>query len=189
VSDRPRDPGCAATWATTTRHHLAGDPCGKPAWESIGDVDLCVYHFGRAVGWFHKRYVEAPLRWQEQREEIERQGRTAVSVVYYLHSQISGLVKIGYSSRYRARLSKLQAEHGPLRLLLATPGARAQEEEAHDAFASCRVRGEWFRPEKELLLYIQRARKAQGSGNARLPEAAPIEEVRAMIRALGKAAA
>jgi hypothetical protein len=183
------EPACTARWATPNRAHDAGDLCGQPASERIGDVDLCLHHFHRALDWFRKRAEDAPERTEELRRKIaehERLLAEARSVVYYLRRESDGMIKIGFTSAYKARLSTLRAEHGPLRLLLATAGARASEREAHKAFAACRItpRGEWFRPEKELLLYIQRARKVQDGRRNRLPEQVPIAEVRALIRAI-----
>jgi hypothetical protein len=168
--------------------HFAGDPCGRTATEEIGDIDLCLHHYHRALDWFGKRHAEMPLKWKQQRKESERIARETSSVVYYLLSETTGLIKIGYSSNYRGRLSSLRGEHGPLRLLLATVGGRVQEDEAHKAFAEDRDHGEWFRPGKSLLLYIRRARMAQGTGASRLPEPVPMAEVRALIREHRKAA-
>jgi hypothetical protein len=180
---------CMARWASSGRRNAEGDLCAGPATERIGDVDLCLYHYHRALDWLGKRDAEIPLHWKEKRREAERIARETSSVVYYLLSESTGLIKIGFSSDYRARLSKLKGEHGALRLLLATIGGRKQEDEAHTEFAEHWDHGEWFRAGKSLLLYIQRARRAQGTGRTRLPEAVPIEEVRALIRAQRKASA
>lgn len=178
----PDDPVCTARWASSGRGHAEGTLCGAPGTEAIGDVDLCMYHYQRALGWLWKRYAEAPLEWEKKRQEAERYARETRSIVYYLFSEASGLIKIGYSSGYRARLSKLQGEHGKLRLLLAAPGGRKEEDEAHRAFAEHCERGEWFRPGKSLLLYIQRARRASEGRATLMPAQVPIAEIRALIR-------
>lgn len=184
IADRPV---CTARWATPNGAHDAGDPCGRPATETLADVDLCLHHYQRALDWLRKRAEDAPERAEEMRRKIaehERLLAEARSIVYYLRRESDGMIKIGFSSTYKSRLTALRAEHGPLRLLLATAGARLSEQEAHKAFAAHRVtpRGEWFRPAKELLLYIQRARKAQDGRDTRLPEQVPLAEVRALIR-------
>lgn len=182
-------PSCGARWATPNRSHDAGDSCGRRATERIGDVDLCLHHFHRALDWFRKRAEDAPERTEEMRRKIaghERLLAEARSIVYYLRREADGMIKIGFTSAYKSRFSTLRAEHGPLRLLLATAGARASEREAHEVFAACRItpRGEWFRAEKPLLLYIQRARKAQDGRDTRIPQQVPFAEVRALVLAM-----
>jgi hypothetical protein len=189
----PEDAICLARWASSNRQHAAGDLCGEPATELIGDTDLCWHHYERALKWFYKRIEEMPERAEEARKAAAEKARLIAeerSIVYYLHSETTGLIKIGFSTNYRNRLSALQGEHGPLRLLLATAGARKEEDEAHDAFAEHWDHGEWFRPGKSLLLHIQSVRTAQEIGRVtRLPQAVPVEEVRALIRAQRKAMA
>jgi hypothetical protein len=187
-----KSPACGARWATPNRSHDAGDPCGRPATERIGDISLCLHHFRRALDWFYKVHVaEAPDRHEAARAEAAGRDRQIAaarsgtrSIVYYLRRESDGLIKIGYTASYCARLTRLRAEHGRLRLLLATPGGRKEENEAHGVFAAHRVRGEWFRPGKPLLLYIQRARAAQDGKDTRIPEQVPFAEVRAMVLAM-----
>jgi hypothetical protein len=185
-------PPCGARWATANLSHDVGDPCDRRATEALGDIDLCLHHYHRALDWFYKRHIaEAPERHEAARKEqaerarvIAEGQRDARSIVYYLQRESDGLIKIGYTASYRSRLRRLRGEHGPLRLLLATPGGRKEENDAHGVFAAHCVKGEWFRPGKSLLLYIQRARKYQGTGDARIPEQVPFTEVRAMILAM-----
>lgn len=187
----PDGPVCAARWASTGRLHAEGDLCGAAASERIGDADFCLYHYQRALEWFHKRIEDRPER-REQAERVaaekERLLAEARSIVYFLRSEQTALIKIGTSTRYRSRLTQLQSEHGPLRLLLAVPGMRAREAELHAAFAAQRVSGEWFRAERELLLWIKRAREAHPvHKETRLPEQVPLSEIRALLREERKA--
>jgi hypothetical protein len=180
------DATCAARWATSNRAHLAGDICGAVATELIGDVDLCVHHYRRALDWFYKHTEDAPERHEEARRKAAEKGRLlaeARSVVYYLRRESDGLIKIGFTSNYRVRLSSLRREHGPLRLLLATAGARGEESAAHKMFLTQWVAGEWFRPEIELLKWIEDQREiARYHQDTRLPVQAPLTEVRALLR-------
>jgi hypothetical protein len=181
---------CTARWATGGGAHRAGDLCGQPATERVGDSDLCPYHFGRALDWFYKRRIELPAERQREHEESLRQAAAdrrlaaeARSIVYYLHRPADGLIKIGTSTDHKARFSDLRREHGPLRLLLACPGGRKEEAEAHRRFAAARAAGEWFRPELPLLLEILSIRRARGYQQRRLPVQVPLAGIRALIRA------
>ena len=188
------EPGlCTARWATANRAHREGDLCGEPAAERLGDIDLCAHHYGRALDWFYKCHVpEAPERMEAARREASERARLIAeerSIVYYLRRESDGLIKIGFSTNYPSRLNTLRAEHGPLRLLLATAGGRKEEDKAHLEFAALQVTGEWFRPERPLLLWIMRAREAaRYRTGTRLPEQAPLKEVRILLRQLRAAA-
>lgn len=78
------------------------------------------------------------------------------SWVYFLQSGERGAVKIGFTgSAPMVRLSALQTGNPePLRLLGAVPGVREDETALHERFARFRIGGEWFRPEPELLSFI-----------------------------------
>jgi len=184
---------CTARWATGNGAHRAGDPCGEPATERVGDSDLCPYHFGRALDWFYKRKIELPEQRQREHEEslqraaeARRLAAEARSIVYYLHRPADGLIKIGTSTNHKTRFSKLRYEHGPLRLLLAYPGTREEETAAHGAFAAAHVTGEWFRPELPLLRAVLRMRANAPKGDTRLPAQVPVAEIKALIKAARK---
>jgi hypothetical protein len=86
---------------------------------------------------------------------IERYGAPAPNpAVYFIQNTQNGLIKIGSSSNPQKRLSTLQtASAGPMVLLAAT--SSYTESGLHRRFKSLRVRGEWFRPEAELLQLIE----------------------------------
>jgi hypothetical protein len=181
---------CTARWATGDGTHRAGDLCGEPATEWVGDSDLCPHHFGRALNWFYKRKIELPKERQREHEESLRQAAEARrlaaearSIVYFLRRG-DGVIKIGFSTNYPARLNNLRGQHGPLRLLLAYAGGRREESEAHHRFAAACAGGEWFRPVLPLLLEVQRLRQGRDKRPNNLPEQAPIAEVRALIKSI-----
>jgi len=70
--------------------------------------------------------------------------------VYFAQRRKNGLIKIGYSRSVPNRMSALGAK-----LIGAVHGNRSTEIKIHERFAHLRVRGEWFRPTKELLDHIQ----------------------------------
>ena len=182
---------CTARWATGNGAHRAGDLCGQPATEQVGDSDLCPYHFCRALDWFYKRRIELPAERQREHEESLRQAAEAArlaaearSIVYYLHRPADDLIKIGTSAAHKTRFSDLRREHGHLRLLLATPGGYKEETDAHRRFAAAHVTGEWFRPELPLLKAVLHMRILAPRGDTRLPAQVPVAEIRALIKTM-----
>lgn len=68
-------------------------------------------------------------------------------------------IKIGRSTQPRARMRDLQAANGSeLTLMVAVPFDQLPEWEAHQKFKHLRLHGEWFRPTKELLNFIEALR-------------------------------
>lgn len=182
---------CTARWASDNAAHAAGDLCGRPAVESIGDSDVCEHHRKRALTWFYNYRLKLPRVRQQQLEEAQIEAATqarlaaeARSIVYYLRRHSDGMIKIGFSASYPGRLTSLRGEHGELSLLLAYAGGRKEENQAHKIWAAARItaRREWFRPELPLLLGILRLRNASRARQNRLPEQVPITEIRALIK-------
>lgn len=79
----------------------------------------------------------------------------AESVVYFLYSPATDMVKIGVTTQLRARISDLNTAHGvELQLLLLLPGDRLVERRMHRRFADLRAGREWFKAEESLLQFI-----------------------------------
>lgn len=84
-------------------------------------------------------------------------------VVYFVRRH--GLIKIGYSSRLRDRLTRLKAQ--PSDLLVITPGGYMREQELHQRFKHLRVTGpglgcEHYHPAHELMACINELRAGYG---------------------------
>lgn len=78
-----------------------------------------------------------------------------VECVYFLRAGISGPVKIGRASDLRSRLHTVQTgNHEPLYVLGAIPGGRELERSLHARFSRQWLRGEWFHPSRELMVFI-----------------------------------
>lgn len=145
------------------------------------------HHYRRALDWFYERHIaEAPERHEAARKEAAERSRLIAegrSVVYFLRREPDGLIKIGFSTAYKSRFYKIRREHGPLVLLLAIAGGRAEENGLHEKFDRLRVTGEWFRPERELLRWIAGERgAAEHHAETRLPKQVPIEQIRALLK-------
>ncbi len=75
--------------------------------------------------------------------------------VYFLLSQSTGLIKIGFSKNPKARMRLFQCGSGDrITLLASEPGAGVRERALHRQFRTARSHGEWFRPAPDLLAYI-----------------------------------
>jgi hypothetical protein len=153
---------CTAYWQP-----LDGEEqmCGEPAPHKAADTYFCDEHYDRAIKWA---------------AEI---GRTETSLVYYAQRESDSLIKIGTSRTIVTRWAALKSEHGSLTLMAAHQGAHREEHMIHDAFATLRVEGEWFRPELPLIEHILKARKV----GVRAPEGLPqldLLELGRMVRRL-----
>ncbi len=84
-------------------------------------------------------------------------------MIYFVRAG-NGLIKIGTTSNIKTRLCTLGSTlKGQLALLATMPGSFAEEHEIHERFDHLRIRGsgnpELFRPESDLLDFIQRMRE------------------------------
>ena len=87
-------------------------------------------------------------------------GSKRESFVYFIQAGHSGPVKIGVAYDPVARLRDLQvASHEELRLVGVMLGTPAVESALHQKFAELHIRGEWFKPGKQLSEFILRANK------------------------------
>ena len=74
--------------------------------------------------------------------------------VYFIYS--AGLVKIGYSTNWRARFDDIyQGCSHHAELILVMPGDRKLERDYHTLFAESRMGGEWFRLEGNVRRFLE----------------------------------
>lgn len=77
-------------------------------------------------------------------------------LIYFISS--GDAVKIGISQDVARRLESLQCGSPVELTLLGTrPGGEVEERALHQKFAHLRIRGEWFRLERDLLEFINAA--------------------------------
>lgn len=82
-------------------------------------------------------------------------------MIYFIQKQ-AGPIKVGYSANVSSRLQTLQTgSPESLTLLAQLSGNRTLERYIHNKFAHLKLEGEWFKPERELLAYIDEL-KASG---------------------------
>ena len=79
--------------------------------------------------------------------------KTCEIKTYFIQHQPSGLIKIGISQNPVKRLASLQTS-SPDKLILLGWTVGNLEIKLHQKYKSLRGRGEWFKPNKEMLLWI-----------------------------------
>jgi len=76
--------------------------------------------------------------------------------IYFVQGECGGPIKIGYSTDIEKRIKTLQTGYPDvLGILYLIPGDMADEEELHKELAYYRMRGEWFKPDEEVLRKIE----------------------------------
>ena len=79
--------------------------------------------------------------------------------VYYIQEEMDGNIKIGWSEDPLKRLSEHQTSNSrELRMLVYVKGDKDYEKEIHRKFQSSKTTGEWFKPDKRLLVHIEKER-------------------------------
>ena len=80
-----------------------------------------------------------------------------MSVVYFVASPSTQMIKIGFSRGVERRLTSLQMACGtPLALICTVPGNRTDEARLHRRFLSERTLGEWFKDGGKLRAFVDR---------------------------------
>ena len=79
--------------------------------------------------------------------------------VYYIQEELDGNIKIGWSNDPIKRLQEHQTSNSrELRMLVYVKGSQEYEREIHRKFQSSKTTGEWFKPDKRLLVHIEKER-------------------------------
>jgi len=94
-------------------------------------------------------------------ESISQSTSPTGLYLYCIQAGTRGPVKIGISNNPWKRLQSIQTSiPSPLKLVAQWAGNREDEQELHLRFKKFWVRGEWFRPEPEILNYVLMAQWA-----------------------------
>ncbi|MDG2063869.1 MAG: GIY-YIG nuclease family protein [SAR324 cluster bacterium] len=79
--------------------------------------------------------------------------------VYYIQEEMEGNIKIGWSEDPIKRLQQHQTSNSrELRMLVYVKGSPDYEKEIHRKFQTSKTTGEWFKPDKRLLVHIEKER-------------------------------
>ena len=91
---------------------------------------------------------------------LDKQKKEHPGYVYFVLNRDSHAIKIGTAKNLRRRLTSLQTS-SPAKLellcsikLKSVEIAKELEQSLHQKFSDIRIRGEWFKAERELLNYI-----------------------------------
>lgn len=96
------------------------------------------------------------------KDGLEEISGEKIGCIYFFQGECGGPIKIGYSLSPRQRLKELQTGYPDLLKVLAIiRGTEKDEKEMHERFAKFRLRGEWFRPDAELLAEISALKEAR----------------------------
>jgi len=144
---------CVARWERRGDGHAADDICGREVSERVAGVDACDYHLERLAAW---GFWETPRRENEkartalresgrnlrreiaaeetERERLREAERARSSVVYFIRRASDGMIKIGTTRSFEARMKSLRVAYGELQVLLTLSGDRALETQMHRKF-------------------------------------------------------
>jgi hypothetical protein len=108
----------------------------------------------RSKAWGYSRLQEVVESSIDDGGNLEEPKQHWPGVVYFVRGVRSGLIKIGFTTNLKNRLSGLRTGAGEIELLATIPGDRLIERAMHHRFSALRQFGEWFSPEVEIMEYI-----------------------------------
>ena len=126
--------------------------------EDIDKFDLeYLYRFKEFVE-FQNKYKKKKTKTKnysnDNKESIKEEG-----FVYYIQEEMDGNIKIGWSDDPIKRLTQHQTSNSrELRMLVYVKGSQEYEKEIHRKFQNSKTTGEWFKPDKRLLVHIEKER-------------------------------
>jgi predicted GIY-YIG superfamily endonuclease len=99
-----------------------------------------------------KKFQEPKLEKPKPKEPKTEEG-----FVYYIQEEMDGNIKIGWSNDPIKRLPQHQTSNSrELRMLVYVKGSQDYETEIHKKFQNFKTTGEWFKPDKRLLVHIEK---------------------------------
>ena len=100
--------------------------------------------------------IETPSPPEEPKPE---ETKSKEGFVYYIQEEMDGNIKIGWSEDPIKRLQQHQTSNSrELRMLVYVKGSPDYEKEIHRKFQTSKTTGEWFKPDKRLLVHIEKER-------------------------------
>jgi len=100
--------------------------------------------------------IETPSPPEEQKPE---ETKSKEGFVYYIQEEMDGNIKIGWSEDPIKRLQQHQTSNSrELRMLVYVKENPDYEKEIHRKFQTSKTQGEWFKPDKRLLVHIEKER-------------------------------
>ena len=101
-----------------------------------------------------------PIKPPSPPEELKPEGnKSKEGFVYYIQEELDGNIKIGWSDDPIKRLQQHQTSNSSeLRMLVYVKGSQEYERQIHSKFQTSKTTGEWFKPDKRLLVHIEKER-------------------------------
>ena len=101
-----------------------------------------------------------PTKLPSPPEELKPEGnKSKEGIVYYIQEELDGNIKIGWSDDPIKSLTQHQTSNSrELRMLVYVKGSPDYEKEIHRKFQTSKTTGEWFKPDKRLLVHIEKER-------------------------------
>lgn len=107
-----------------------------------------------------KRFASARMSAQviQLHETTPERMQRRTSKLYFVQAGTNGPIKIGVAIDPARRVASLQIGHPEaLRILKVIAGTSKHETQLHLRFWKSHLRGEWFKPTRDLLAYIETA--------------------------------
>jgi hypothetical protein len=83
-------------------------------------------------------------------------------IVYFVQDIETGLIKIGYSGNFEARLPALRIlATGPIEIVFTCPGSFSLESRIHQFLRDHRRDGEWFEPHPDFFSLVDRLKAGE----------------------------
>lgn len=98
----------------------------------------------------HKKLTAVDRTWSGSGQAARKKGE----FVYFIRSERTGCIKIGFSFDPNQRIRELSTSE-PLKLLGYITGDKSAEARLHERFKASRVHGEWFSPSDDLIAYLR----------------------------------
>ncbi len=130
------------------------------------DIDKFDYYYLNKFKEFREFQNKKPKKKTQPKEtpsppeELKPEGnKSKEGFVYYIQEEMDGNIKIGWSEDPIKRLQQHQTSNSrELRMLVYVKGSPDYEKEIHRKFQTSKTTGEWFKPDKKLLVHIEKER-------------------------------
>lgn len=98
---------------------------------------------------------KAYVRYEAGRIAAARNAPPGHTWIYFMEAE-GGRIKIGRARNLMARLGSIRAGSPvSVKVLVAFLAKPHVEDDLHRQFAACRIRGEWFTPDKQLVAFVE----------------------------------
>ena len=149
---------------TLSRGQYQINPRGTKVFKD--DIDIFDYDYLNKFKEFREFQNKKPKKKTQPKETPNppeepkpEETKSKEGFVYYIQEEMDGNIKIGWSEDPIKRLQQHQTSNSSeLRMLVYVKGSPDYEKEIHRKFQTSKTTGEWFKPDKRLLVHIEKER-------------------------------